>query len=74
MKKMGIMILSIGLLFTVLTTSSLLMKERITDPIKIKTAHRKIQQQIWKPLFGAIVVMVGAGVYFVGRKGNTLSS
>ncbi len=72
MKKGGITILIIGLLFTVVTTYSLLTKERVTDPDKIKMAHSKIQLQIWEPLFGAIAVMVGAGIYFVGRKGDIL--
>lgn len=68
MKKTGIIILLIGLLFTVYEVFNLLVKEHVTDPVKLKTAQVKIHRQIWEPLFGAIMIMIGAGVYRVGRK------
>jgi hypothetical protein len=70
MKKTGIIILSIGLLFTLLTTFGILAKERVTDPGKIEMAQIKIHHRIWEPMLGAILIMVGAGIYKVGKKGE----
>ena len=67
MKKSGSVILAIGLLFTVFTTFSLIRLERITTPSRMETAQVKIHHQIWKPLVGAIVVMIGAGIYVMGK-------
>jgi len=70
MKKTGIIILSIGLLFTMFTTFGLLVEERVTDPSKIMAAHVKIGHQIWGPMLGAIAIMIGTFVYKAGRKGE----
>ena len=68
MKKLGIIILSIGLLFTLFTVFGLLTKERITDESKIEAAQIKIHHQIWEPLVGGIVFIIGVGIYIVGKK------
>ena len=68
MKKSGIVILSIGFVFTIFTTFNLLMNEHTTDPAKMKSAHLKVNYQVWEPMLGAIVLMVGVGVYIAGRK------
>ncbi len=68
MKKTGIIILSIGLLFTLITTFSLLVKERVTDPGQIEIAQTKIHHRIWEPMLGAILIMIGVGMYKVGKK------
>jgi len=67
MKKTGIIILSIGLLFTLITTFSLLVKERVTDPEKIEIAQTKIHHRIWEPMLGTILIMIGVGMYKVGK-------
>jgi hypothetical protein len=67
MKKVGISIAIIGLLFALLTTIDILMKERVTDPAKIEVAQLKVQHRIWQPMLGAILVMIGAGMYKVGK-------
>jgi len=68
MKKTGIIILLTGLLFTVITIVSLLVKETVTDPAKIETAQLKIHHRIWEPMLGAIIVFIGVGMYKVGQK------
>jgi hypothetical protein len=70
MKKTGIIIFSIGLLFTLLTTFGILVKDRITDPKKIEMAQIKITHRIWEPMVGAILIMIGVGMYKVGKKGE----
>lgn len=78
MKKTGVVILLMGLLFTVFATFGILVKEHITDPGKIKAAQVKIHRQIWEPLLGAMVVIAGVGIYMVGKsreaKSNVSSS
>ena len=69
MKKTGIIILSIGLLFTLITTLGILVKERVTDPGKIEMAQLKVRHRVWEPMFGVIMIMVGAGMYKAGKKG-----
>jgi hypothetical protein len=68
MKKTGIIILSIGLLFTLITTVGILMKERITDPGKIEMAQIQVHHRVWEPMFGAILIMTGVCMYKVGKK------
>ena len=70
MKKTGIIILSIGLLFTLITTFGLLVKEHVTDPGKVEVAQIKIHHRIWEPMLGAILIIIGAGMYKVGKKGE----
>jgi len=68
MKKTGIIILSIGLLFTLITTFGILVKERVTDSRKIEMAQIKITHRIWEPMIGAILIMIGTCMYKVGKK------
>jgi hypothetical protein len=70
MKKTGIIILLIGLLFTLITTFGLLVKEHVTDPAKIEMAQLKVHHRVWEPMLGAILIMVGVGMYKVGKKGQ----
>ena len=68
MKKTGIIILAIGLLFTLITTIGILVKERITDPGKVEMAQLKVHHLVWEPMFGVILIMIGAGMYKAGKK------
>ena len=68
MKKTGIIILSIGLLLTLITIFGILVKERVTDPRKIEMAQVKIDHLVWEPMLGAILIMIGTGMYKVGKK------
>ena len=71
MKKTGIIILSIGLLFTIFTTIGLLVKEHVTDPAKIDMAQIKIHHRIWEPMLGAMAIVIGVLVYKAGRKSDS---
>jgi len=68
MKRTGIIILSIGLLFTISTIVGLLIQERITDPDRIETEQIKIHHRIWEPMLGAMLVIIGVSIYKVGNK------
>lgn len=68
MKRIAIIISSIGLLFTLITTFDILVKARVTEPGKFEIAQIKIQHRVWEPMLGAILVMTGVGMYKVGKK------
>jgi len=70
MKKTGIIIFLIGLLFTLITTLGILVKEHVTETGKIEIAQLKVHHRIWEPMFGAILIMIGACIYKVGKKGE----
>ena len=70
MKKTGIIILSIGLLLTLITTFDILVNDRVTDPRKIEMAQIKVHHRVWEPMVGAILIIVGVGMYKVGKKGE----
>ncbi len=70
MKKTGIIVFLIGLLFTLITTFGILVKEHVTDTGKIELAQQKIHHRIWEPMFGAIIIMIGACMYKAGKKGE----
>ena len=69
MKKTGIIILAIGLLFTLITTLGILVKEQVTDPGKIEMAQVKVAHRVWEPMVGVILIIIGACMYKVGKKG-----
>jgi len=72
MKRTGIIILSIGLLFTISTIIVLLIQERITDPERKEMAQTKIHHFIWEPMLGAMLVIIGVGIYKVGNKSKII--
>jgi hypothetical protein len=71
MKKTGVIVFLIGLAFTIFTIVGLLVKERVTNPSQIEAAQLKIHHHIWEPMLGAILVIIGVGIYKVGKKGET---
>ena len=78
MKNLGIVILSIGLLFTLLTTFGVLSEEHILSSSKSEVLQKEIHRQIWEPLVGGVVVIIGVGMYMMSRsreiKSNVNSS
>ena len=68
MKNSGIVIFSIGLLFTLLTTFALLSEEHALSLGNSEVIQEKIQHHIWEPLAGGVVVIIGGGLYMMGRK------
>ena len=70
MKNSGIIIFSVGLLFTLLTTFALISEERSNSSNKSEAVQAKIRHQIWEPLVGGVVVIIGGGIYMMGKKEN----
>jgi len=70
MKKIGVIVLLIGLLFTIATTFRVVMRE-YADPGS--AAQIKIHHVAWEPMFGTILIVTGACMYKVGRKNEVKS-
>ena len=70
MKNTGIIILTIGLLFTLFTTFGLLLNERTVVQSKIETVQTKMHLHFWEPMLGAITIIVGGLLYKAGKKGE----
>ena len=68
MKNLGIVIFSMGLLFTLLTTFGVISEEHVVNSSNSEAVQEKIQDQIWEPLVGGVVIIIGAGLYMMGRK------
>jgi hypothetical protein len=67
MKTTGIIILVTGLLITIFTTFGLMEARMIGNELLSITPHT-VRSEIWQPLFGALVVMLGIWVNTVGRR------
>jgi len=65
MKKIGIIILLIGLLFTLITTFGVLVYEN-ADPGSM--AQIKIHHRVWEPMVGTILILIGTGMYKAAKK------
>jgi hypothetical protein len=68
MKKVGIIILAIGVLITVITGFNFITKEKIAAIGKIEITADKRHSLAWSPMVGVIVLAVGAGAYMLGTK------
>lgn len=68
MKKTGIIILIIGLVVTMITGFSFITREKVVDIGKFEIKANKKHSLSWSPVVGAVMMVVGAGVYLVGTK------
>jgi hypothetical protein len=67
MKTTGALILVAGLLFTIFTTFGFLEERFVRGTLSGLTPHT-IHPDIWQPLFGAIIVMIGMWINTLGRR------
>lgn len=68
MKKIGIVIMVVGLLITVVTGFSYVTKEKVVDIGKLEITADKNNRMSWSPIIGVIVMAVGGGVFLLGPK------
>jgi hypothetical protein len=68
MKKIGMIILVIGLLITIFTGFKFITKEKVVDLGNIEITHNKKHSLAWSPLVGVAVMLVGGGVLLFGAK------
>ncbi len=68
MKKVGILILLIGLGLTIFTTVTYFTKEKVVDIGKVEITRNKPHNLKWSPLIGIAIMGIGGLAIF---KGNT---
>ena len=68
MKKEGIVVFAIGLLFTIFTGFNFVKKEKVVDVGKLEITKDKDNGFAWSPLLGVAVMVLGGGVFLFGEK------
>ena len=68
MKKIGFVILAIGILITVFTGFKFVTREKVIDVGEIQISRNKKHSLAWSPLIGVAVMVVGGGMILFGEK------
>jgi hypothetical protein len=68
MKKTGLIILAIGLLLTAYTGFNFVTREKVVDIGNIQITKDKDHDIAWSPIIGVVVMVVGGGIYLMGKK------
>jgi hypothetical protein len=70
MKKSGIILLVIGIIFTIFTGFNYITKEKVVDIGEIQISRDKKHSIGWSPLIGVGIMLIGGTMYFLGSKSN----
>ena len=68
MKKLGIIILLLGLGLTIFTTVTYFTKEKVVDIGKVEITHNKPHRLNWSPWIGIAVMGIGGIVLWQASK------
>ena len=68
MKKIGIVIIVIGILFTTITSFKYFTREKIVDVGSLKVTTSMPHHIYWSPYLGVGIIIVGAAVLVLGKK------
>lgn len=68
MKKIGLIILIIGLAITLFTGFKYITREKVVDIGELQITRDKTNSVSWSPLIGVSVMVVGAGIFLFGTK------
>jgi len=68
MKKIGILIMAIGLVLTIITTVTFFTKEKVIDIGKVEITRDKPHHLNWSPFIGIAVMGIGGVVLLFGSK------
>ena len=68
MKKIGIIIIAIGLVITVVTGFNFVTREKVVDIGDLKISRNKNHSIAWSPLVGVAVMVLGGGLFIIGLK------
>jgi hypothetical protein len=68
MKRLGIIILIIGVGITLMSLFGFVTKEKVVDIGKLEITHNKKHALDWSPIIGISVMAVGAGMCLLDRK------
>jgi hypothetical protein len=68
MKKAGILVLLVGLAFTLFTGFNFVTREKVVDIGELEISADKNHSITWSPIIGVVTIAVGAGLYLLGTK------
>ncbi|MBK8557501.1 MAG: LPXTG cell wall anchor domain-containing protein [Lewinellaceae bacterium] len=68
MKRIGIIVLIIGLVITLFTGFRYVTKEKVVDIGNLEITRDQNHTMAWSPLLGIAVILVGGGLFFFGSK------
>lgn len=68
MKKIGLIILIIGIAITIFAGFSFITREKVVEIGEIQITRDKKHKLGWSPLVGAGVMLLGGTIYFLGAK------
>ena len=68
MKTAGIIIISIGLLITVVTGFNYISKEKVVDIGRLEITRDRTDYMSWSPIIGLAVLAIGAGIFLYAQK------
>jgi hypothetical protein len=68
MKKVGILLIIIGLALTVFTAVTFYTKKKVVDIGKIEITTNKPHSINWSPLMGIAIMMVGGVIVLIPNK------
>jgi len=68
MKKIGILIMAIGLVLIIITTVTFFTKEKVIDIGKVEITRDKPHHLNWSPFIGIAVIGIGGVVVLFGSK------
>lgn len=68
MKKIGLVVLVIGLLITLFTGFKYITREKVVDLGEIQISRDKTNRVSWSPLVGVAVMVIGGGMFLFGPK------
>jgi hypothetical protein len=68
MKKIGIIIIAIGLVMTIFTAFTFFTREKVVDIGKVEIMANKRHNVNWSPLYGVIVIAIGGAFLLVPAK------
>jgi hypothetical protein len=68
MKKVGIIILGIGLIITIVTGFNFVTREKVVDIGELQISRDKHHRLAWSPIVGVVVMAIGGGILLIGSK------
>jgi hypothetical protein len=72
MKKIGVIILAIGLLLTLFTGFNLITREKLIDIGTVEVTYNRMHNFYWSPLAGIAAMAIGLCLYLFGRTNKSL--
>ncbi|HUW06110.1 MAG TPA: hypothetical protein VMW01_07600 [Williamwhitmania sp.] len=68
MKKVGIIVMVLGLAISLITGFSFVTREKVVDLGDLQVSRNKNHSIAWSPIAGIVVMAVGGGIFLFGLK------